>query len=292
MTRTSSEHARIVLRFCAAFLVGAAITLFALMPAAATSGVAQAATNNGLTIDPGSGSTLAGSPTFNVPAPGCSGTANSASVTIKGPGVTGENADGSKNMIGAKPAPSGSAISIGSGSVSWDGFAVDLSIPRPLNGTYLIKVQCLEDGDETGQPFFDREVAFVGTGSAGTNGTWTAVGQSGGGSPTPTPTPTGSGTPTPTPAGSTPTPQPSSDATPTPEPGADCDPAVEDCTQTEGEDDGSNDGDGSQGLPNTGGRGPGDAMTLAALLLFSGLLFLALTVEGPRPDRYDEDDHR
>lgn len=295
IARRSGRSHGIAARLAAVGAVGTLISLSVFLPANAASGLASAAANNGLTIAPASGSTLADLPTFNVAAPGCTGTATSTTITIAGPGVTGENNDGSKNMLGAEATTVGAAISRNSGSVSWDGFAIALSLPRPLNGTYTIKVQCVEDGDATGQAFFDREVTFVGTGAAGSNGTWTAVGPGGGGGGTtsPTPTPVATPTPTPAPGGATPTPVPTEEATPTPEPDGkeECDPTLEDCTETEGEDDDNAGGGGGGGdnLPNSGGRDPGDAMTIAALSLFSGLLFMALTVEGPRPGRHDQD---
>lgn len=151
---------------------------------------AWAASNNSLTVTPASGSTLAGPPSFTAPAPGCTGTANGMVVTLTGPGLTGTNADGSGNITSSVPAIVGGPISMDTGGVSWDGIAIAKSIPRPLNGTYTVKIQCQEDGDTTGNAHFDRDIAFTSAGPAGAPGTWVAVGQTSGPTPTP-PAPAG-----------------------------------------------------------------------------------------------------
>ena len=265
-------------RLAVAGAVGSLIGFGVVLPAATSGGVAAAATNSNLTLEPASGSTLSGTITFKAPAPGC-GAIPSAVVRMKGPGIAGDLADdpGFTNITGAVALETASgALNLTSGGDTWENIAINKSIPRPLNGTYTVKIQCSEDGETAGKPFFDKDVVFAG----GTN-TYLVAGASPG---SPTPAPSGTPTPTPTPTGAaTPTPEPTTD--PTPEP---------DDTETDTENGGDDGGDdnGGEGLPNTGGRDPGDAMTLAALLLFSGLLFLALTVDGPRPDRYDEDNHR
>ena len=265
-------------RFAVAGAVGSLIGFGAILPSATSGGVAAAATNSNLSVEPASGSTISGTITFKAPAPGC-GTIPSAVVRMKGPGITGDLADdtGFTNITGAVPLETPSAaLTLTSGGDTWDNIAINKSIPRPLNGTYTVKIQCSEDGETAGKPFFDKDITFT----RSTN-TYLVAGAAPG---SPTPAPSGTPTPTPTPTGAaTPTPEPTPDPTPDP-----------DDTETDSENGGGGGGvdDGGEGLPNTGGRDPGDAMTLAALLLFSGLLFLALTVEGPRPGRYDEDDHR
>ncbi len=274
-------------------LVGAVLLLplAAMFSISAVSDHAMAATaaaaNNGLTIAPTSGQTLTGGLTFTVPAPGCpaSGTANGTVVTLTGPGVTPTNDDNSTNINAALPATRGTAITMDTGGVSWDGIALDKSLPRPLNGTYTVKLQCMEDGEATGQAFFDREVTFTGSGAAGSPGTWTSVG---GGSADPTPTPGASPTPTP---GATSTPTPAVDPTPTPEPAADDCATTETCEDDAGTDDSEDGADDESGgnLPGTGGQSPTDIIVIAALLLVSGLMFLALAVE-PRLLPGDESD--
>ncbi len=195
------------LTIAASLAIAATVTVSEFLPAGAT------AANNGLTIAPPSGQTLTGGLTFTVPTPGCpaSGTASGTVVTLTGPGVTPTNDDNSTNINAAQPATRGTAITMDTGGVSWDGIALDKSLPRPLNGTYTVKLQCMEDGEATGQSFFDREVTFTGSGAAGSPGTWSTVVQ---GTPTPTPVP-GTPTPTPVPGPPTPTPVP---GTPTPTP--------------------------------------------------------------------------
>ena len=147
-------------------------------------------------------STINGAPTFSVPAPGCTGTANATSVTMEGQTLTSP-----VNIVGAESTTPGSAISRTSGGLTWDAMAQNSSIPRPLSGTYLVKIQCLEDGDPSGQTSFERDITF---------GPGTAVALEV--DPTPTPVPA---TPTPTPVPTaSPTPTPIPTPTPTPAPGS------------------------------------------------------------------------
>ena len=142
--------------------------------------------NNTLTIAPASGSTInttTGDITFTTPAAGCPSPANQATLRIKGTGITGEDKDpGFTNVLGVlEPVPAG-AVTMTLGSDTWDSVAQNKSIPRPLNGTYTIKIQCLLDGEPknppgtgTALPFYDKDITFVGSGAAGSAGTWTVV---------------------------------------------------------------------------------------------------------------------
>lgn len=273
-------------------------------PAEAGTGIAAAAANKGLTITSSTDtlSTLSGSLTFAAAAPGCTGTANSIVVTLTGTGVPPGNADGSKNITGSVPATPGTALSTDSGGLSWDGIARANSVPRPLSGTFTVKLQCLEDGDTTGQAFFDSDVTFTrtGTDAPGQPGTWQLAGSSTGATPTPTPSASPTPTPTATPNPSTtPTPGPSDKATPTPEPDADKCVTDEAIAKTKATDECSDakvdEADNTSGdLPGTGGNGsnkPTGLVALAVLLFIAGLLFLALAVE-PRSTSEDDWDER
>ncbi len=182
--------------------LAAALVLAAL----AVPSLAEAAVNDTLTIGPATGVTLSGALTFTSPAAGCAA-GNSALVRMAGPGIA--DAEGI-NIIGATEAAPGTQYVTNSGGVPWDGIAQANAIPRPLNGTYTVKIVCLDDGDPTGQ-FFDRDVSFTQTGTTapGQPGTWVAVGD-GGPEPDPEPDPFPSPSPSPSHA---PSPSPAPDRT-------------------------------------------------------------------------------
>lgn len=235
---------------------------------------AEAATNSNLTLAPSSGSSISGNIIFSAPAPGC-GTVPQAVVRMKGPGITGDLPDdtGFVNITGALVLETPSAaLSLSSDGNTWDNIAINKSIPRPLNGVYTVKIQCVEDGASAGKAFFDRDVTFTGSSQ-----TWAIAG--GGVNATPTPTPLGTPTPTPAPTGAA-TPTPEATVEPTPEPEAECDDTVEDCSETtDDETDEESEEAGGDKLPNSGGQSPNDYITLAVLLFISGAMLLFFAFE-------------
>jgi hypothetical protein len=144
---------------------------------------------------------------------------------------------------------------------TWQVMAGSQSATTPLSGTATMTFKCVDDNSGDIKGTFTGSVTFTPT--TGGNSSFTSSG--GGAAPTPgatsTPTPTTSTTPAPTPE---PTEEPAPTPEPTDDPAEEC--TADDCTDT------TSDDAGSGALPGTGGSDPTPLVSLAFLLVGTGVV--------------------